>query len=195
MLRYLAYLAAKRGCPALVSRHGQVNIDTEELVAFATRLSQNASRDGAVPHEPLIFALDTEHYNNPSARLLPKIMSGHGRKSVILQAVVAENVEEWTEGQRQTWIMEKPLSRAATDNEIERIEASLRSLVAERRLDWEVPSLNHWREYERDSTEKSTQPKSLFWVALRFFLTYSAELSTIAPIREALRQWIGRRIN
>jgi hypothetical protein len=197
LLRSAAFAAAREGFPALVLRPEQVEVDQEDLSTFATTLSEASLTAGFESMPPLLIVLDVDHDQRgiPASGLLGTL-AAQGRPAVALQAVAAEEASEEVE-RRTDRLARLPVLRARLkDDEVERCERTLSQITERWGLSMEVPSVDQWRRYEtatRWPLHEDGRTSSLFWVALRFFLTEGMSLTDAEQAHSLLGTWIIRR--
>lgn len=197
MLRAAAFKAASEGFPALLLKPNQVEIDLEELLAFATALSE-ASLASEIEHvPPLLVVADCEHEAIASIKQLPQVLAASGRRLVLLQAIRHDPAVAAKERRVKRVIRLKPLLAQTTDNEVLQCQAVFDRIARQWNLPVQIPSAEEWKNYEQSS--KRLTPTgldsflSLFWVALRFFLTRDIELTLQDQLQEKLGSWIEKR--
>ena len=195
LLRSAAFRAAEAGYPTLILRPEQVDINLEDLRAFATVLSEKCELSKMDDAPPMVIVLDVEHWSNPTAKALPQFLSGHGHRAVVLRGAPKEqSAAQEVRGKRVVRL--RPLLSSATEDEISKCEEAFRKIVERWKLPMEIPSIEQWRAFEsatRWRFQTSADTISSFWVALRFFLTQEVEFSTGETIANALGAWIHKR--
>jgi len=189
LLRAAAFQAAADGYPTLLLRPGVTDIDLEVLEGFATALTELALGQGLENMPPLAVILDVEAADLPTARHLAGGLAARGRPVVVLRAVP---------GDRQQSSFLPPLRSESTKDEAKWCEEAFTKLVRQWKLPIDpLPTIEEWLAYEAHS--KWTTPtgsdasQSLFWVALRFFLTSGLGRSDAESVHNALGQWIAER--
>ena len=190
LLREAAFQAAGEGYPALFLRPGVTDIDTEVLIAFATALSESALGQSVASMPPLAIVLDVGAADLRSARQLAGTLAAQGRPAVVLRAVPDDD--------HAHEVYLTPLRAETTPEEARRCEETFGSLVRRWNLPIDrLPTLDEWLAYEaRSRWITPTGPnssKSLFWVALRFFLTGGLDRGAAQSVRDALGRWIAER--
>lgn len=197
MLRAAAYEAAKLGHPALLLRPEQVDIDFEDLLAFTTALSEAALIRGIESVPAFIIVVDAEQSDLRSIKLLPQQLAAHGRTAVILQTLSLDSSHN-REIRRSRMARLSPLLAVANPEEIEQCQLVFTKIARAWDLPIEIPSLGQWRAYDK-ATQWTTpgatsQTTSMFWVALRFFLTEGMTLTDAQRAKDALGNWIEKRM-
>ena len=166
LLRQTALRAAAAGYPTLVLRPQQIDVDLEDLRAFAAALIDKATAAGVKP-SPMLVVFDNEHSTATQRQPVAQLLAAHGRKAVILQCVPARSQAG---GGRRLPV----LAASVLSGEVEECERTFREARSRWALPIDVPSLDRWRVYEHATKWRSpnlSEPtESLFWVALRFFL-------------------------
>ncbi|RSM77844.1 hypothetical protein DL991_18765 [Amycolatopsis sp. WAC 01375] len=197
LLRAAAYAAAREGFPTLVLRPDQIAIDYEELLAFATVLSEGALALGVEQIPPLLIVIDVEHHERGiAARGIAGALARHGRSIVVLHAVAAQNAEADVERRTRRTAVLPVLSAGLVENEVEQCWRTLSQTVERWDLPAEVPSVYQWRQYDQATQwplGDDGATASLFWVALRFFLTEGMELPDAEQAGSFLGRWIMQR--
>jgi hypothetical protein len=197
LLRHAAFQSASDGFPSLILRSEQIDIDTEDLLAFLRAISEAALAAGVADMPPVLIVLDVEHHRIPGANLLPRILAAHGRRAVILTASPREDssTSEKVTPHRSKL---RPLLATAEPSEVSACEAALRSLVKRWSLPLPVPTLEEWNAYEKATGWHTpvgySAATSMFWVALRYFVTDEMEFSSADRALGALGQWVAKRI-
>jgi len=190
-IRSVAYALASDGYPTLVLRPEQVALKVEELGAFARALSEASIQSDAEDIRPLLLVLDVEHSSIPGLKQLPQFLAAQGRLALILQAVPCEDGKEGEKHTRRL-VRLRALPSTTTPEEVIQCEETFRRLVQRWNLPMNVPALDEWKVYEA-ATRWPDIITPMFWVALRFFLTEGAELTTEQSFSDALGAWIARR--
>jgi len=196
MLRSAAYQAASEGFPTLVLRPEQVELNLEDIRAFMAVLSEKCQSVGMEVAPPTIVVLDVEHASIRSSRSLSQFLAGHRHRAIILQAKLLDEKEDQHEIRNRKFTRLRPLLSEATEREIVDCETTFRNIVQRWQLPFEVPSIERWRTYEsatRWRTPIDDSSTSMFWVALRFFLTNDVDLTTKEKVASALGTWIEKR--
>ncbi len=193
-LRQAAFDAASAGFPTLVLKPGQVDVDIEDLRAFTLMLTEKAAEQGIAALPPIVVALDAEHYGIASRTMISQVMAGHGRKAVIIQ--VNPNPDEPATTGRSRQVL-PTLVATASGQDVENCEQAFRLARDRWNLEIDVPTIEDWRRYEATMTWRTPGPTSattsLFWVALRYFLTVGMDLADAEAARESLGRWVARR--
>lgn len=196
LLRAAAFEAAKNGYPALVLRPEQVEVDIEELVAFATTINEEALAAGIDDAPPIVLIADIDHHRIARIRELPQALSAHGRRAIILRAIPSEE-EHGDERRTSRTARLRPLRSQIDEAEVAACERILTDLVERWRLPVKVPAKNEWLAYERATrwVEPTAEDDlgTTFWIMLRFFLTEGMDVSSAERARDALGLWIRRR--
>ena len=190
LLRSAAFQAAAEGYPALLLRPDLTDIDTEVLVGFATALSELALKQGVASMPPLAIVLDAEAAKLRTARQLAGILAGQGRTAVVLRVV--QDDDRASQGSLT------PLRAETNPEEAYKCEETFGVLVRRWNLPVDqLPTLAEWLAYEARSRwitpNGADSARSLFWVALRFFLTGGLAWSEAESVHEALGRWIAER--
>ncbi|PSL51536.1 hypothetical protein B0I31_12070 [Saccharothrix carnea] len=194
LLRAAAYEAAKNGFPALVLRPEQITVDQDELLAFATTLSEGALALGLEQAPPLLIVIDVDHTQRGiTARGIASVLARHGRSAVVLAAQEPDgDVERRTRRNAVLPVLRTNLG----EQEVERCQRSLSGIVER----WDLPvvaqSLHQWQRYDHATRWPSGgdgPATSLFWVALRFFFTEGMAESDAEQAQSFLARWITQR--
>lgn len=197
LLRAAAYAAAREGFPTLVLRPEQIAIDHEELSAFATTLSERALALGVEQVPPLLIVLDVEHdQQGVVARGIAGTLARQGRSAVVLQAVAAQDAGADVERRTRRAAVLPLLSAGLAEEEVERCRHTLAQTVDQWTLPMAVPSEYQWQRYDQATRwplGHDDQAASLFWVALRFFLTSGMALPEAEHAQRFLGRWITQR--
>ncbi|WP_156677416.1 hypothetical protein [Nocardia sp. Root136] len=197
LLRASAYAAARDGFPTLVLRPEQIAIDHEELAAFATMLSEGALSLGLEQVPPLLIVIDVEHEQRGiTARSIAGALARQGRSAVVLHAVAPQDAPTDTERRTQRMAVLPRLRADLAPQEIEQCWRSMSETVEQWSLPVVVPSQNQWQRYDQATRwpiGDDNRTGSLFWVALRFFLTDGMELPDAEQAQSFLGRWITQR--
>ena len=86
LIRSAAFEAARTGYPTLILRADQIDINLEDIIAFATTVSETALAAGMPDTPPLLVVLDVEHSHIRTASQILQTLAAHGRRGVVLQA-------------------------------------------------------------------------------------------------------------
>ena len=200
LLRTAAFRAAEEGFPSLVLRPEQVQVDQDELIAFATTVNEVGQRSDLNP-PPLLIVFDVEHEHIAEIRQIANALATHGRRALILQAISSSSatdhasLESWSK--RSAMLL--PLTAEATTEEVKRCRERFSDLSSTWLLPLAIPTYSDWISYSKAMLEVRTpggrEPtKSLFWIALRFFLVEGMDLTDSERALDALGRWIERRI-
>src|ERR1039458_7657255 len=197
LLRSIAFSAARDGHPTLVLRPDQVDIDIEELLAFATALHDTANSLGVKDVPAMLVVSDVEHEHISELRTLPQAFAAAGRSALILRAVRYEPSDEKRKSSSRFKRL-KPLLSGTTDQEVVGCREAFERIASRFSLPLTVPSIDDWKGYEKAAAFSSrggaADPSSLFWVALRFFLIEGLDLGRRASALDALGEWIEKRV-
>jgi hypothetical protein len=197
LLRAAAYAAAQEGFPTLVLRPEQIAIDHEELSAFATTLSEGALALGMEQVPPLLIVMDVEHdQRGIAARGIAGTLARQGRSAVFLHAVAAQDAGVDVERRTRRAAVLPVLSAGLAEEEVERCRRALSQTVERWTLPIAVPSPYQWQRYDQATRwplGDNGQTVSLFWVALRFFLTEGMALPEAERAQRFLGRWITQR--
>lgn len=197
LIRWAAYAAAAAGYPTLVLRPDQVDIDREELIAFATTLSESALRAGVKNPPPLLVVVDVEHEAIPDVFSLAESLASHGRSAVILQATSSHGAGPHNESRRRRAATLLPLRSIATASEVKACSRTFEDLVARWQLPISVPPIDAWSTYACSETMHApagqVAPATMFWIALRFFLVEGMEFSEAEMALDAMGNWMKKR--
>jgi hypothetical protein len=190
LLRAAAFQAAGEGYPALLLRPDLTDIDTDVLVGFATALSELALKQGVVTMPPLAIVLDAEAATLHTARQLAGTLAAQGRPTLVLRAVPDDGRDH------QGYLTS--LRAETTPEEARRCEETFGALVRRWNLPVDpLPTLDEWLAYEARSRwitpNGADSARSLFWVALRFFLTGGLARGAAESVHEVLSRWIAER--
>jgi hypothetical protein len=181
LLRTAAFQAARKGYPTLILGPEQVDLDVEELIAFATALSEAALAQEIKDMPPLLIILDTEHTAIRGLGHLAQTLAVHGRPAVLIQAVPHDDEQVSDEKRGPRWARLRPLHAKTSPEEVKHCAERFQKVIKRWDLALEIPSLAQWRDYERAmrwTTPAGDGPApSLFWVALRFFLTEHSNMT------------------
>jgi tetratricopeptide (TPR) repeat protein len=197
LLRSAAFNLASIGNPTIILRPGQVQVDLDELVAFSVSLAEAASRAGISDAPPLVVVTDVDHEGMPNVRQIAQALAAYGRPALVLQglSLTKENRKELRVN-RLTRL--KPLFARIGTDDASSCESTFRKLVNDWKLPIDVPSHHEWRAYEKATAWHmpygQEAPRSLFWVALRFFLTSGMQFTDRQSAEDALGEWIEKRI-
>ena len=197
LLRAVAFRAAEEGFPTLVLRPEQVNIDQDELIAFATTVNEVAQRSDLNP-PPLLVVVDVEHENIAELRQMVYPLATHGRRALILRAISAPTHPTLSESWSKRTATLLPLAAKATAEEVKRCAERFSQLPAQWSLPLTAPTYQDWLDYSK-GTHKIRTPsgvesiESLFWIALRFFLVEGMDLTDSERALDALGVWIEKR--
>jgi len=197
LLRAAAFAAAVDGYPTLICRPEEVDLNLDDLVAFTTALSETALSEGIKDFPPFVIVFDVEHESIKAANQTAQTLASHGRRAVVLQAV--EGGEPALEEKRtKRFVRLSPLKSQTTPQEVELCARSFHEIAKRWNLALEIPSLDHWRTYESRTSflapAGQQEAASMFWIALKFFLTEGADFSTRDRIEDALGAWMRKRI-
>jgi hypothetical protein len=165
------------------------DIDVDVLIAFATALSELALKQGVATMPPLAIVLDVGAADLPAVRHLAGTLAYQGRRAVVLRAVQADRA-------RQSDL--NPLLAETSADEARKCEETFGGLVHRWNLPVDqLPTLDEWLAYEARgrwiTPTGSDSSRSLFWVALRFFVTGGLGRGEAQSVHDALSQWIGVR--
>lgn len=195
LLRMVAHDAAKKGHPTLVLKPDQVDIDLEEVLAFTTALSEGTLASGAENTPPFFIVIDAQQSDMPRVRLLSQQLAGHGRSAVILQATTIGDGEEQKERRMHRMSRLKPLLAIADEQEITRCQKQFSKIAKDFTLPMSIPSIENWQAYDKAMHWLGGGKRTtMFWVALRFFLTEGVDLTNAELAKDALGTWINRRM-
>lgn len=196
-IRQIAYDLSISGYPVLMLRHDQFEFNTDHVISFANMLSEKALSLNISNPLPLIIFFDKEHSANNGTRQLHHILANQGKKAIVIQNIDAseEDNNEFTKTKRRVQL--PPLPATTTDNEVHQCALHFRSISEKFQLPLNVPSNDDWGQYAKSTSWAQTQATpedgTLFWVALRFFLTEGADLFAATNARDALGGWISKR--
>lgn len=198
LLRAAAYEAAREGFPTLVLRPEQIAVDYDELAAFATMLSEGALSLGLEQAPPLLIVLDVEHEQRGiSARGVAGALARQGRSAVVLHATTLQDAPSDTERRTQRMAVLPQLGADLDTAEVEQCWETMLGLVERWSLPMAVPSIYQWRHYDQATRwpleDEDRTNGSLFWVALRYFLTEGMGLSDAEHAQSLLGRWITQR--
>ncbi|MGA2067525.1 MAG: hypothetical protein ABSG86_21330 [Thermoguttaceae bacterium] len=190
LLRAAAFQAAAEGFPTLVLRPGRTDIDMEVLTAFCTALTEAALKQGVVTFPPIALIVDTDAIGLPVSRRLAQTLANQGRRVVLLQAISLSD----TRGVENL----PALGTELTSDEVSSCARGFRQLIERWSLPIEpIPTEEDWEAYEKRSRwvtpGRDSQTVTLFWVALRFFLTEGMRLTDAEQALQALGGWIDKR--
>jgi len=192
LLRNTAFRLAKDGYPALILRSEVSDIDVEDLQAFATLLWEKALA-ADVPIEALVLVVDKEHQYAFQTKQTLQALVASGRGVLVLQATeIAANQDGETRSGRRTIFL--PFRAKVTSDEIVWCNERISRAAQRWSLQLDVPTQESWTSYAR-ATEfvGESRTSSLFWVALRFFLTSGMEVADASVAKSALSGWIEKR--
>jgi hypothetical protein len=195
-LRWAAYQAASIGFPTLVLRPEQVDINLEDVRTFVAVISEKCQSVAMEGAPPVLIVFDVEHASIRNSRFLSQFLAGHRHRAVILQAKIVDEKDGQDEIRSRKFTRLRPLLSDATEREITACERTFRDIVQRWHLPFEVPSAPQWRTYEsatRWRTQTAGPSSSMFWVALRFFLTSDGDFTTKEKVASALGTWIEKR--
>lgn len=195
-IRQAAYHAAQAGYPTLILRPAQVDVDIEEVSAFATSLYRVAQSVGLVDMPPILVVLDVEHSRFVRNRELAQRLAVEGRKAIILEATQCLDSSD-RPVRKPRWTRLPSYRAEATVEEVVTCARELRKISERWHLPIEIPDESAWRHYEMASRWRSPgnmeESTHLFWVGLRYFLTSGMDFTTAERALEALGRWIERR--
>jgi|GEM_PF-1277670 len=197
LIRSAAYEAAGRGYPVLILRPEQTSIDIEELSAFVLALSDLSLSQGLDDFPPVLIVLDAEHWILARDLQLAPHLASRGRRAVILQVVPYEEGHNERELQRPRHHRLIPLRPSADELETAACQQTFHEIVDRFLLPISVPTTNEWHNYRAatwETPDGSEESPSSFWVALEFFLTHGMDFTDAERARDALGEWIDRRI-
>lgn len=198
LLRMAAFRAAEEGFPTLVLRPDQVDIDQDELIAFTTTLTEAAQHSGLTNAPPFLLVADVEHEHIAELGQIPGALASHGRRALILQAVSSPVVSP-SESRSKRAATLSPLAAEAGADEVRACAKRFSELSARWKLPISVPSYDDWLAYSKAmhvAMPSGVEPsKSLFWIALRFFLVEGMDLTDAERALDALGIWIDRRVS
>ncbi len=199
LIRSVAHQAAEEGYPTLILKPEQVEVDFEDLLAFTTALADTSLSAGETNIPPLLIVSDTEHANNVGLRNLPRLVSAHGRRAVFLQAIPLEDSADGKERRSPNWVMLSPLRAKAEKQEINNCQTVFESITRKWKLAIETQSIEQWENYSRATQwlepVEQEESSSLFWVALRFFLIEGMDFTEAEKAKDAMGNWISRRLD
>ena len=195
LLREAAFHAAHEGFPTLLFNPSMTTFDLEGLASFATRVNEAALAQGVKDLVRLLVVVDAEHGRVVNTEEIVRKLAAQGRNVVVLQVVPAHDEADVTSlsGSR---ISLPTLAADAQADEINACHELFTSLATDWNLPIELPSHANWVKYQEATAWRSVQGNSspsLFWVALRFFLTEGADAGSADALKNALGQWIQRR--
>jgi hypothetical protein len=197
LVRAAAYTAAREGFPTLILRPEQIAIDHEELSAFATALSERALAMGLEQVPPLLIVIDVEHdHRGIAARGIAGTLARQGRSALVLHAIAAQEPEADVERRSQRAAVLPVLTAGLAGEELERCRRALCEMVERWTLPMAVPSVYQWQRYDQATRwplDGDGRTASLFWVALRFFLTEGMPIPEAEQAQSFLGRWITER--
>ena len=197
LLRGAAFAAASEGYPTLVLRPEQVDVDIEDLLAFTTTVSEACLAAGFDHAPPTVLVLDAEHAEQPGVANVAQSLAVHGRPAVVLQCVRYDETLSPAERRIKRVARLRPLLAVTEPAEVEQCGETFRAIVDRWNLPIGLPSIDHWQSYSRQSAYYTpvgtAESASLFWVALRFFLTEGTEFTSRDNIEDALGAWLQKR--
>lgn len=189
LLRSVAWECARKGYPTLVLRPGQVDVDPEELAAFALTVSERGA-ESELRETAFLIVCDVEHDENPGVDAIVSIMRARGRPTVVLRAIPLSRPRT-PSGYREIL---PPLNQVLLSGEIEALASHFADVVRRYALEIDIPSLAEWYAYQARQELRypgAQKPENLFWVALQFFLLRGGEFRS--DVATALAAWIARR--
>jgi hypothetical protein len=194
LIRSAAWASAQAGFPTLVLHPAQVDIDVEEISAFALALTDKALLGEGDRDIPLLLVFDVEH-DAPSISELALRLANQGRPAVVLRAVrTSGNVRPPAPTRHQRVL--PVLSQIVTDTEVTRLHHHYEALRKQEGLAFELPTLTQWQAYKSAQTiqfDGADDVEGLFWVALQFFLLEGDEYLRKNGAADHLTEWIERR--
>ena len=197
LLRATGFAAAADGYPTLVLRPDQVDVDREDLVAFATTLSERALKEGVKNPPPILVVLDVEHEAIPDVSSIAESLASHGRSVVVLEGTSSHSSTVNDDMRRRRAATLTPLRSLATASEVDACSRTFEDLVARWQLPISVPPINAWSTYANSATMRSPTgditPKTMFWIALRFFLVEGMEFTEAERALDAMGNWMRKR--
>ena len=201
LLRMTAFQTAKAGYPTLLLRPNQSDVDIEQVRAFTVHLAEQAAQSGVKELPPLVVAIDAEHSDAGQLSQLPQVLESDAKRVLMIQVLPAAQVEngdgDTTARRRQD--CEPVLSSIAADDEVRSCAEKFADAIRQYRLPIETLTLADWQRYansirwESPGEVDGSQPRSMFWVALRFFLTEGMDFSSAEKARDGLGRWIEKR--
>ncbi|MBN1461339.1 MAG: tetratricopeptide repeat protein [Armatimonadetes bacterium] len=196
LLRTAAFHAAREGYPSLILRPEATEIDVEELLAYTSAVSEACLQRGMDAVPPSVIVLDVEHSRAGSTQQVAQALVAHARRALILEGREHDPQEDReVRGRYATRL--RHLSSSVDDEEVRRCSDAFRELASSWNLPLDVPGADQWMSYQAKSSYHDPTgegpPPTLFWVALRYFLTEGADVGSADRLRDALGGWLDRR--
>ncbi len=185
-LRQICFDVAREGYPVLVARHDVDRFDFRQISVFLREVSDVMVEEGIrVSEVPWIIAFDAEH-----VEICREFVSGlcNGLKN-LMRSVVVLAVRPWSETSlramgTERYLTEHPLANTVTVDEGMNLGKHLKKYLP----DMAKRTRNQWEAYIQDTVRIGIEgPRSLFWVALRFWL------NRVAGVDESLRHWLSTK--
>jgi hypothetical protein len=182
-LRQICFDIAREGYPVLVARRDVNDFDFRQISAFLKEVSDLMVEQGIrIAEVPWVIAFDAEHVelNWDFIGGLCNGLKNLMRSVIVLAVRPRDELRLEAKGTERT-LTENSLANTVTVEE----GVSLGNHLARFLPKLAVRTRAQWEAYVEDTVRSSTEgPKSLFWVALRFWLT------RVAGAEESLRHWL-----
>lgn len=199
LLREAAFKAAKAGYPTLILKPEQIDLDPEEVAAFATAIADEflyVHPDQSVP--AVLLVIDTEHQYLRTIRTLPQVLGTRGIRALILTAI------HHLDGKERALRTGKhlrlnPLLAEIDEQEVEACANVFRKLSSDYSLGLEVPTIEHWTAYAKASQIQMpgglSGCQNTFWILLRFYLSEGEMWQTPSDLSQPLTRWIRHQVD
>src|SRR5271157_118975 len=185
-LRQTCLDVAREGYPVLLARHDVDRFDFRQISVFLREVSDLMVEEGIrVSEVPWIIAFDAEH-----VEICRDFVSGlcNGLKN-LMRSVVVLVVRPVSETSlraigTERFLTDHPLANTVTVDEGMNLGKHLEKYLP----DLAQRTRNQWEAYIQDTGRIGIEgPRSLFWVALRFWL------NRVAGVDESLRHWLSTK--
>lgn len=189
VLRDLALRVARLGYPSMVAKPSAIRFDQNQLAQFLTRASDQLADAGvAVGATPWLICFDTEHVERSREFILE--LSSALRKLLKPALVLWVSDSRSARGASQSSTKGVPHLKPPMRNAVDESEAYALGEHLARILPSHLRRTRaQWRAFLMDSVRSSPEGgRSLFWVALRFWLLYSNEAGM------PLRTWLYKKV-
>lgn len=182
-LRQICFDIAREGYPVLVARRDASDFDFRQISAFLKDASDQMVEQGIrIAEVPWVIAFDAEHVEL-NWDFIGSLCNGLKN---LMRSVIVLAVRPREESRREA----KGVERTLTQNLLANTVSVDEGVALGEHLGKFLPTLTlrtrpQWEAYVEDTVRSSAEgPKSLFWVALRFWLT------RVAGAEKSLRQWL-----
>lgn len=187
-LRQICFDLARDGFPVLVARRDVIDFDFRQISTFLKDVSDLMVEQGIrVVEVPWVLAFDAEHVEL-NWEFIGGLCNGlkNLMRSVIVLAVRPSDETRLQAKGTERMLTQDPLANTVTVEEGVSLGRHLGKFLPTAA----VRTRTQWEAFVEDTVRTSTEgPKSLFWVALRFWLT------SVAGAKESLRQWLTTKVD